>query len=252
MSNSGTDNRRAVIAATVIVLCLLVLSGVGYRAAAEYVGRPADSQPLPPDALARLPMEIGGWSGSEAPLDEAMARATDTDAHISRRYRRRNGTQSVWAYVAYGVQARDLMPHRPEVCYPLHGWTLRDTRTVQLPLADGTTLECRILRFRRGGLGTGRVTVLNYYIVDGQYCPDVSLLRSKAWHGSRGVRYMAQVQISCSSGGLAGAGAAERSVRDFAIESARAIHGLVPDAEAEIDGGVAAPPRASDKESTSG
>ena len=251
MADPGSVNRRGVIAAGATVVCLLILCGVGYRVLAEYLAGPIASEPLSPEALARLPMQIGEWGGEDVPLDEAVARATDTDAHISRRYSRRSNTENVWAYVAYGVRARDLMPHRPEVCYPGNGWTLDDERTVELPLADGPALECRILRFSRGGMGAGKMTVLNYYIVDGKYCPDVSLLRSRAWRGSRGVRYMAQVQISCAHSGFSGAGVAERSVRDFAIDSARMIQDLLPNTRGELDGNAANPGSDSDRESTS-
>jgi len=139
------------------------------------------------------------------------------------------GNMVVQLWIAYGVRARDLMPHRPEVCYPGNGYTLEDTRPVELPIGGGQQLECRTYQFSRSGLGAGPMTVLNNYIVDGQYSPDVTLLRSKALGGSAGIRYMAQVQIVASGGGAA-SGAASRSVQAFAVDSAEAIRGLMPDA----------------------
>ncbi len=171
-------------------------------------------------------MQLGNWTGKEEPLDEAVVRATDTDAHVSRRYSRQNSLESVWLYIAYGVRARDLMPHRPEVCYTGAGWTLVDRDSTELALADGMKLLCNVLQFARGTLNKRRVVVLDYYIVDGQYCHDVRLLRSKAWRGSGTVDHVAQVQIVASVMTNMPADSAERSVLAFAIESASSIASL--------------------------
>jgi hypothetical protein len=114
------------------------------------------------------------------------------------------------------------MPHRPEVCYPGNGWTLKDTRYVNLPLDDGTQLQCRILQFSRG-MSTENITVLSYYLVDGQYSPDVSLLRSKSWAGQSGIDYMAQVQVTCPGRGQLSPDSSVKAVSTFAADSARAI-----------------------------
>jgi len=176
-------------------------------------------------------MQIGSWAGQDVPLDEAIVRATGTDAHISRRYSRRNGLESVSLYVACGVNARNLMVHRPEICYIGAGWTLMNRRSVELPLNDGTRLPCSVLDFSHGVLNTNQVTVLYYFIVDGQCCGDVSLLQSRAWRGSGTVRYVAQVQIVASAKSNLTADSAERIVSDFAAESASSISRLFEDAE---------------------
>ena len=221
----GPTSKRSVMIAAGAALCLLIGSGAGYRILAQYLAGPGSSAPLPPGALQRLPMKIGDWVGRDVKLGEAIVAATDTDAHVHRRDRKSNGSRGVALYVAYGVRARDLMPHRPEVCYPGNGWTLRDVRSVNLPLADETILPCRIFRFSRAD---ENITVLNYYVVDGQRSPDVSLLRSKAWSGQGGIGYMAQVQITCGgSQGLSG-GSSDKAISAFAADSARDICDLFP------------------------
>jgi hypothetical protein len=172
--------------------------------------------------------------GQEVPLDEAIVRATDTDAHINRRYSRHNGSESILLYVACGVKARDLMPHRPEVCYTGAGWTLIDKRSMELPLSDGMELPCMALQFSRGTLNTKKTILLNYYIVDGQYCRDVSLLRFKAWRGSGTVRYVAQIQIVASTTANLNAASAERIVCAFAAESASLISELFESPEEDL------------------
>ena len=73
-----------------------------------------------------------------------------------------------------------------------------DESSLELPLNDGTKLPCRTLQFSRGALNTKKVVLLNYYIVDGVYCRDVSGLRYDVWRGAGAIRYVAQVQMVAS------------------------------------------------------
>jgi EpsI family protein len=195
MAKHPISNKTSAAIAAIVSSVLMLVFGLGFRVLAARLSAPVDTMPIDPEALQQLPLRIGDWTGQEVPLDEAIVRATDTDAHINRRYSRRSGLESALLYIASGVKARDLMPHRPEVCYTGAGWTLTNRQSVDLPLSNEMKLPCNILQFSRGTLDKSRVIVLDYYLVDGQYCRDVSLLRSKAWRGSGTVDYVAQVQI---------------------------------------------------------
>jgi len=234
MTKNDNPNQRPIIIAAVVAGFLMLVSTAAYRVLAARLAAPVNASPIPPAALERFPLQIGGWMGQEVPLDEAVVLATDTDAHINRRYSRHNGSESILLYVACGVKARDLMPHRPEVCYTGAGWTLIDKRSMELPLSDGMELPCMALQFSRGTLNTKKTILLNYYIVDGQYCRDVSLLRFKAWRGSGTVRYVAQVQIVASTTVNLNADSAARLVCDFAAESASSISRLFESAEEDL------------------
>jgi EpsI family protein len=220
MVESQKANQRPVVAAAVAAGCLMLVFGLTYRVVAAKLEGPVGTTPISQEALARFPMQLGDWTGEDVPMDEAVARATDTDARLNRRYVRKGGLEAVSFYIASGVKARDLMPHRPEVCYTGAGWTFMGRRSEELSLSDSAELRCNIMQFSRGALNTHKVVVLNYYLVDGQYCADVSLLRSKAWHGSGTVRYVAQIQITTSVTTTFDAEAAAKCIRDFAIESA--------------------------------
>ncbi|MHC4596081.1 MAG: exosortase C-terminal domain/associated protein EpsI [Planctomycetota bacterium] len=231
MTKNDNPNLQPVIVAAVIAGFLILVSSAAYHVLAARLAAPVNTSSLPPAALEKLPMQIGDWTGQKVPLDEAIVRATDTEAYINRRYSRRNALEHISLYVAYGVRARDLMPHRPEVCYTGAGWTLVDRSSMELPLSDGMKLPCRALQFSSGTLNTKKVVVLDYYIVDGQYCRDVSLLRSKAWRGSGTVRYVAQVQIVTPITANLTADSATRMVRAFAVDSASSISRLFESAE---------------------
>lgn len=220
MTESEKCDSPSVLTAVVVASCLMLVFGLAYRVVAAKLDAPVDTVPISPDALARFPLQLGEWKGEDVPMDEAIARATDTDARLNRRYTRRGGLESITFYIASGVKTRDLMPHRPEVCYTGAGWTRVGRRLAKLPLSASTVLPCNIMQFSRGALNTQRVVVLDYYLVDGQYCADVSLLRSKAVHGSGTVQYAAQIQIVTPITATYNAETAIKTLSEFAVESA--------------------------------
>lgn len=235
MTKDYKQGRKSLVFATVVGGAVMLITGIAYRVMAARLDAPVGVALLSQEELARLPLQLGGWTGREQPLDEAVVEATDTDAYVSRRYSR--GPDSVWLYIAYGVNARDLAPHRPEVCYTGAGWTLIDRRTAELDLSDGAKLPCNVMQFSRGTLNKQRVVVLDYYIVDGQHSHDVSLLRSKAWRGSGTVGHVVQVQIVVSIAPNLSSDSAGRSVYDFAAESALSIADLFEGAERDGEDG---------------
>jgi len=222
MINDVPSLRPAMLAAIAASL-LMLISGLTYRLLAT----PVDKTPIDPDILQTFPLQIGDWIGQRVPLDTIIARATSADALINRKYSRRNGLQTISFYMACGVNVHELLGHRPESCYTGAGWTLIDRRSVELPLDDGTKLPCDIFKFFRGGLDNHTVTVLNYFIVDGQ-CGDSSLLRPKAWHRFAAVDYAGQIQIVTSSKTITN-NVAKSLVCSFAVDSAPLIARLFDD-----------------------
>lgn len=218
-------------AAVAVTVALLLASGIAYRIAADYLGRSTNGEPIPSDALERLPLVIGPWRGQTVPIDEWVFKATDADAVLNRTYRNERSGQVAGLYIAYGVRARDLTPHRPPVCYRGNGFVIERDDPLKIALADKSPLPCTIYEFTRAGRGGPQaVTVLNYYVIDGQYAADVSLLRSRAWRGQGGVRYVAQVQITSSAGPYLDWRSAEETVRAFAGEAGPPIGALFPGA----------------------
>ena len=223
-------SRSIPLAGVVVGVTLVIASGVGYRALSTKYASIGRATPIPKGTLAHLPLEMGDWSGREVPLDEAIIKATDTDDHLSRAYVRRGGAAAVSVFIGYGVNIRDLMPHRPEVCYGGAGWTTVETHSEEIPLPDGTTLPCQLHRFKRGVLESRQVVVGNYYIVSGEYCGDVSLLRSKAGEFRSEGAYAAQVQVSAAAG--LSSDAAVAAVRAFIAEIGPRVQRLLEDAVA--------------------
>ncbi len=229
MVRSEGSNSHPAVTAAVAASCLMLVFGLTYRVVAAKPKAPIGMTPISPNALTWFPMQIGDWTGEDVPMDEAIARATDTDACLNRRYTRRGGFEPITFYIASVVEAGDLMPHRPEVCYIGTGWTLVDHRLAKLPLGDSTALPCHIMQFSRDVLNTQKVVVLDYYLVNGQYSADVSLLRWKACLGYGRVRCVAQIQIAAPITATSNAEAAIKMLCDFAVESAASTAALFDD-----------------------
>jgi len=214
---------RSPIFAAVTATIIMFVFGASHRAFTNRLTNSTSVSSMSPDALEKLPLQIGDWTGQEKPLDEAIIEATDTDAHISRQYSRHNTSEHVFLYIAAGQRARDLMPHRPEVCYTGAGWTRVGSDAKKLLLEDGKELPCNVFQFSKGALNTKNVIILDYYIVDEQLCRDISLMRSKIWRGSGTIEYVAQVQIVTDITTDRTADVAFKIVSNFARESAKSI-----------------------------
>jgi hypothetical protein len=209
--------------------------GLAHRVLAARLAAPTTTTSIAPDLLARLPLRIDDWMGEDVPLDEAVVRRTDTDAHINRRYSR-GGLESVSLYIGCGVRARDMMVHRPEVCYVGAGWTRTRRHPQELSLSNGTALPCTLFEFSRGSLNAAKIAVLYYYIVDGECCRDLSDWQYRFWR----IGYVAQVHIVAPSENLA-VDEGMRVVSDFAVDSVSQIIELLN--RIESDQGMSSPPR---------
>ncbi len=218
--------RRPAIAAMLVATVVMLFFGAAYHAMAARLDGPSTAVPIAPDSLAVFPLQMADWTGHDVPMDEDIVRRTDTDAHINRQYSRIGGSESVTLFLGCSFSTFDRTAHRPEVCYPRSGWTLVRDDSVKLPLRDGGSLPCTILKFSRDGLEAEHTTVLHYYIADGQPYGNVSLVTPRLWRLSGGVNYVARVLIAASPRGLP-EDSAEEMVSDFAIDSAPFVSRLL-------------------------
>ncbi len=218
--------------AVALAVTLLVASGIGYRVMGGRLSEIHASVPLPRGTLGRLPVQIGEWRGVDTPLDAAVVEATDTDDQLCRSYTRRGGRGAVALFVGYGVRMRDLMPHRPDVCYPGAGWTLSSRKALDFPMEGGDVLPCIEYRFERGGAKNSRIAVLNYYDISGTLNRDVSLLRSKASRTDDDVDYVVQVQMVTAIRPFGGGGDTQ-GAQSFAVQMAPQLRELLAEVVSE-------------------
>ncbi|NJR77845.1 exosortase-associated protein EpsI, V-type [Sphingomonas corticis] len=141
-----------------------LLVGAGCAAAlgaAEYL-RPRRALKLLRDGetMARvIPGAFAGWSigeGGDIVMPEtpgSLASRLYSD-RVARTYRHADGdgSEEVMLLAAYGAAQSDVLQlHRPEVCYPAVGFTIKERRLVSLPVAPGVTVPAVLLSAQAGG-----------------------------------------------------------------------------------------------------
>ncbi|MHC4157793.1 MAG: exosortase-associated EpsI family protein [Planctomycetota bacterium] len=184
----------------VLAITLVILAGIGYRVLASrlklVVGTPV-RLPIP---LSSLPIEIGNWTGKDAPIPLNVQRVAGTDDFSNRLYT--NKLNNKWAnvYIAYTARPRTMLGHRPQICYPAGGWVHDSTRLSEVVSKMGTKVPCLINRFHMPAPSYEERIVLNFYIVNGQLTSDESVFSGVGWRtpniAGDPARYAAQVQIS--------------------------------------------------------
>jgi EpsI family protein len=134
-------------------LCGLILCvGLAAQAALEQLNR-TERPPLR-RPLASLPMELGGWTGRDEPVDPDIVERAQTTEYLSRTYesRRRPGL-ALRLWVNYSREGTNLR-HTPEVCLPSGGWTKVEsqTRVAAVPLDHDHSVPISLLGYSRGEL----------------------------------------------------------------------------------------------------
>jgi EpsI family protein len=196
---------------------LLLASGAASRVIDSELRRPVSD--TGPPQFAQVPLEFGPWRGVDVPLEASIVQTADADSFLCRRYVNAARRTAVTLYVADGVRTRDLLPHRPDVCYPAAGWTLESAAPVRVALDDGGSLPATLYVFGRGGLDGRGVTVLSFFVVDGEVHPGVGRLRSAFWQVPNRVQ---QVQMTCAQDDALDARSRE-VVTEFARRSGTAL-----------------------------
>ncbi len=90
-----------------------------------------------PASLGTLPVEIGGWEGSDVPMGSSVESVLRADYNLQRAYVDPEG-DIIWVYVGYYGTARGGRPeHTPRGCYTGAGWGIEAAGTVLVDSALG-------------------------------------------------------------------------------------------------------------------
>jgi Protein of unknown function (DUF3485) len=155
------------ILAPVLTLCLLTGAWAN-----RVLSRPsiADSEPYHArvkEQTEALPMYIGTWLATEAPVPPSAVQLLRPNAIVSRRYQDALSGSQVMFLLVHCKDARDLLGHWPPVCYVGQGWTRqsavpRDWQVDQLTVA-GMQYEFTASRAGRAP----HLAVDNFFILPG-------------------------------------------------------------------------------------
>ena len=183
-----------------LTVVLLIFSGIAYRSVAEHMQSVAGSPITLPVALNEFPLEVGQWSGREVPIPANVQRVAGNDDFLSRLYVNQATGQWASIYVAFTARPRTMLGHRPQVCYPAHGWIHDSTDHKKVISRSGLEIPCLLHRFHRPAPNYEEMLVLNFYIVNGLLTDDESVFSGVGWRtpniAGDPARYVAQVQVS--------------------------------------------------------
>lgn len=216
------DSDRKPFVAAIIATIIMLFFSVAFHMLVVRVGWSTSRIKIASDMLDGFPINIGNWKGLDIPLEDEIARKTGTDAHLNRRYTHNDASKIISLYIGCGGWTSEIVYHQPNVCYIGSGWTIEEQHSLDLPFSDDKKLPCTIYQFVRNELNKQRATVLHYWILDGEFCRDASLLRSRVWRITSKVNYIAQVQIICPVR-TSTADSAEKVVSEFAIDTTSLI-----------------------------
>ncbi|HOA75808.1 MAG TPA: EpsI family protein [Phycisphaerae bacterium] len=170
MPNQTTD-RNAVfdgrlVAPALAAALVILIGGASYRWLDHEIN---STEPIRLDRpLSDLPLNVGEWKGTELQMSQRVLEVAGCDDYIYRRYTDDASRRQIDLYVAYAARPAKMLGHRPEVCYPTHGWTPGEVRKESLTLDDGTTFEYLIRTVSHGERPNEKMVVLNYYILEGR------------------------------------------------------------------------------------
>ncbi len=229
----GAGGKAPVWLVWVLTILLLISAGIAYRVPAHRI-KILGEAPIPlPVPLSDFPMEIGNWRGVELPIratTKEYMKDNFADDYFSRRYV--DSVAKVWAdvYVVYcSTRPGGILGHRPNVCYPAHGWQHESTEKSRFTSRSGRQIDCLVHRFYKPAPEYDRTVVLSFYILNGR-----TTAKESDFSGPFGRRpniardpgrYVAQVQISS---------ALEKSVQAVAEDMTDMILDFLPDENSRV------------------
>lgn len=108
----------------------------------------------PPDivpeagVIMNLPTLVGEWWGTEEPVSPSELAMLPGDTQFAKKiYQDLRGDTLTAQVVLSGGEKRSI--HRPEICLPAQGWTIRSGEVIPVTLANGRTLDVMKLTLTR-------------------------------------------------------------------------------------------------------
>lgn len=115
--------------------------------------------------LEYLPLEIGGYRGTDDVFPESVNRELNADKQLYRHYRSGDGSLIDLYIGYYGTAKGGRTGHNPYACLPGAGWAIVDSRKLtiarQSPLSD---VEVNYVRARKNGINT---VMVHWYQIAG-------------------------------------------------------------------------------------
>ena len=143
---------------------LLLFLGVGFSAI-FLLPKVAVTQPV--GIKLELPQFVGKWFGVDQKISDRELEMLAGDTEFARKVYTDAAGSAIFVSIVLSGSDLDNSIHRPERCLPAQGWTIADSKQLQLPLASDQKLRVtRLHNVRQVPLPNGdtvSIYSLNYY-----------------------------------------------------------------------------------------
>jgi len=217
----------------IIAFAFLVGTGFVYRQARARESLIESKVSIRTIPLKHFPINIYKWIGKDISMDYPIKEATGSNDYLLRLYKTENG-QWVHLYITYCSQPRNMLGHRPEVCFRASGWNILDEEKTTFTTTSGKTIPCIKYLFEKPVGLRDEFTVLNFYILNGRLTEDHKEFSGIKWrrlaNPKEQVRYVTQIQISSSN---------EEAAISAAKEMSDLIIKFFPDEQGQVKASLA-------------
>lgn len=184
-------------------LVVLLVAGVGHRYLLGAIEGAMGELVSPLHPLASVPLQLGDWHGRDVPLDERILRVKQfDDDFVSRVYVHPENRARVGFFIGYQGRPRAWFGHRPDICFPAHGWEPDGREPVSIPTPTGQRVPGIVYEFHRPAADASPRLVLATYMINGQFVEDPgpkSVYTTRSAFGERPA-YLTRIELSIDRG----------------------------------------------------
>ena len=146
---------------------LLILQGVLLAGLSLTFLLPSVENQTPTGVSLELPSIMGEWYGSSSEVSLKERQVLGAETEFARKVYTNGRGDTIFASIVLAGRDMNTSIHRPERCLPAQGWTVADSKTMDVNLDDGQQLpvtRLHNLRQIKTNLGDSRPFYnLNYY-----------------------------------------------------------------------------------------
>ncbi len=114
-----------------------------------------------------LPTYVGDWFGEDQQISQIELQTLAKDTEFARKLYTDGRGDQIFASIVLSGQDLDNSIHRPERCLPAQGWSVADSRVVQIPISQSSLRSLPATRLHNvRKVITGNGTAVSIYSLD--------------------------------------------------------------------------------------
>lgn len=171
--------------------------------------------------LENLPMEIGGFKGTEDYFPDSVYKELEADKNVYRHYRNAEGKQIDLYIGYYGTAKGGRSQHNPYACLPGAGWGIVDSRVVKVMTkynADAVAINYILAR-----KGESYESVLHWYqsagdrVLANGFQQNINRFIGRAFYNRNDGAFV-EISVFCKENGIEEANQAANSFAEKVLD----------------------------------